>query len=64
MGFRFRLRGPGAHAPGTRMEGPGAKHLGACGTMKYVLHSPGALPRTPGRGSRRPRDDIREADFS
>lgn len=69
----LRARGPGMirtkgptceDGPGARMEGPGAKHFGACGTMEYVLHSPGAIPRTPagtadGRGM-----TPREADIS
>ena len=51
------------------MEGPGAKPAPACGTMKYVLHSSGAIPRQPGRGGRRAgRTQVnfseREADFS
>lgn len=46
------------------MEGPGAKHFGACGTMEYVLHSLGAIPRTPAAAAYGRGMTPREADFS
>lgn len=42
-----RDRGRAGQAAGARMEGPGEKLLGACGTMEYVLHPPGDFPGTP-----------------